>query len=55
MARMHCPICQTINYVGGGVQILCWKCGNFSHMDNWTFAKPPLWVRILDWLDDLFD
>jgi len=53
MARMHCPICDAVNVGNWGVQRHCWKCGNWSHMDNWTYAQPPLWARVLDWVDDL--
>ena len=55
MAREHCPICNAVNVGNWGVQRHCWKCGNWSHMDNWTYAAPPWWARLLDWVDDLLD
>ena len=45
MADMHCPICKAVNCVSWGVQIQCRKCGNWSHVDNWTYTKKA-WARI---------
>lgn len=42
---MHCPICKAVNLVNGGVQIKCWSCGNWAHIDNWTYTKEA-WARI---------
>jgi len=45
IGNMHCPICKAVNLVHGGIQIKCWSCGCWSHVDNWTYTKAA-WARI---------